>query len=407
MQQPGLYFPFVHIRDDNWLKAAVLYWPSVRRLVPRNYVKHDSPTAQHFFDAEVLRDEDPRGLLDSMTWDLLDALRSNADRLERDYSVERAYADWDGNHRLRGSAPEWEVPELGWIHVTKFPRGVVRYLAERGLAHRGRGGDGVWSDPRAPNQWIGLHPALAGAYMTALAGRLGELASFQPLTDQDDLRVATPNSDVRSAMHLLLGRKQESQDHIDTADGVEAYVMLALQHVIPGDLAGVPPSKIIECREDLASELLAFREYVAAQQADLAELTTLPIARRRLEAFAEHVEQSVELPLRNLEKGMRLLKLEPTRSLLLAGSVAPPVVAGAGLTAAGAGPVIASTVGALVAIGSAWWQVESLRAGAKAASPVGYLLDVRDRLTPKTLATRARRLLRGTYGGQRRQTRAQ
>jgi hypothetical protein len=50
MDKPALYFPYVHIRDDEWLKAAALYWPSVRRLVPHGYAKHDSATAQVFVD---------------------------------------------------------------------------------------------------------------------------------------------------------------------------------------------------------------------------------------------------------------------------------------------------------------------------------------------------------------------
>jgi hypothetical protein len=54
MQQPGLYFPFVHVRDNDWLREAALYWPSVRPLVPSGYDKHDSPTAQAFFDAQIL-----------------------------------------------------------------------------------------------------------------------------------------------------------------------------------------------------------------------------------------------------------------------------------------------------------------------------------------------------------------
>jgi hypothetical protein len=59
MQKPALYFPYVHIRDDEWLKAAALYWPSVHRLVPHGYAKHDSVTAQVFMDARILRDEEP------------------------------------------------------------------------------------------------------------------------------------------------------------------------------------------------------------------------------------------------------------------------------------------------------------------------------------------------------------
>jgi hypothetical protein len=42
--------------------------------------------------------------------------------------------------------------------------------------------------------------------------------------------------------------------------------------------------------------------------------------------------------------------------------------------------------------------VTETRAAAKEASPVGYLLDVRDRLTSKTVLNRARRIVTGTYG---------
>jgi hypothetical protein len=53
---------------------------------------------------------------------------------------------------------------------------------------------------------------LAGAYMTVLAGHLSERAHFEPLTDQVDLRIATPSNDVQAAMNLLLGRGHARQE---------------------------------------------------------------------------------------------------------------------------------------------------------------------------------------------------
>jgi Family of unknown function (DUF6236) len=391
VQRPGLYFPFIHIRDDDWLKAAALYWPSVRRLVPRGYPKHDSPTAQTFFDAAILRDEVPDSLIDSTAWDLLRILKQNADLLIRDYSIGRAYEDWDGRVWGTHSVHERE-PELGWIHVTKFPPHVVDYLSSKGLARHGRAES---SDP-----WIGLHPVLAGAYMTVLAGRLSERAHFEPLTDQVDLRIATPSNDVQAAMNLLLGRSQARQEAAEggAAAGVAAYVMLAVQYARPKNLNTIPADEIVQCRELLGEELQTFRNYVDSQRAELAELASIPIQSRRLESFAEHVQHTVQEPLQQLEKGLRLQKLEPTRSLLLAGSVAPPLAVSATLEAIGMTPQAVTTAGALAAIGSAWWQVETIRRHTRASSPVGYLLDVRDLLTPKTLTARVRRILQGTYG---------
>lgn len=394
MQLPGLYFPYVHVRDDEWLKVAALYWPSVRRLVPSGYSKHDSPTARIFADAKLLLDEDPGPLLDSVGWDLTEVLSHNVGRLRRDYSIKRAIATYSGQSWAEGAAGS-EIPALGWIHATKFPPRVVNLLSESGLAQRGRIVTPS-GDPGEPEEWIGLHPALAGAYMTALAGRLSIGGAFQPLTDQADLRVATPSSDVRAALSLLIGGKRPEADQ--GSAGVETYILLALQQARPKNLENIPAEKIVQIRQDLDGELNSFRIYVSSMRAELSDLATIPDERRRLESFAYHVQQTIERPLRELEKGLRLHRMEPTRSLLLTSSFAPPAVIGGALGAGGAPPAAAAAAGVATAIGGAWWQVSSIRAQAKADSPVGYLLDVRDHLTPKTLASKARKILTGTYG---------
>lgn len=387
MRRPGLYFPFIHVRDDDWLKGAALYWPSIRRLVPAAYRKHDSPTARVFADAGILGDEDPAGLVDVTANALFEALSRNVRVLARHYSVEHAYRNWDGRSWGETELPEHR-PELGWIHATKFPPRAIGTLTERGLAVRGRDSE---FDP-----WVGVHPALAGAYMTALAGQLSQESFFEPVTDQTDLRSATPNSDVRSALNLLLGRREAGRAPV--SEHVETYLLLALRYACPKNLADVPASKIIECRQNLEEELANFRRYVDEQQAELTQISAIPSRHRQLEAFVQHVEQTIELPLRRLEKSLKLHKLEPTRSLLLAGTAAPPMAVEAVLTAAHA-PLIASTPAAtMAAIGGAWWQVETIRSTKKRESPVGYLLDVRDVLTPATLSARVRKVLSGTYG---------
>jgi hypothetical protein len=228
MQKPALYFPYVHIRDDEWLKAAALYWPSVHRLVPHGYAKHDSATAQVFVDEEILQDEEPGELLGTSElgtseWDLSQALSDNAELLVDQFSVERARTDWDGRRWAEAGGPDWELPALGWIHATKFPPDVAKLLSSKGLAARGcREMNG--RDPGHPEDWLGLHPALAGAYMTALAARLSAKAHFEPLTDQADLRIASPRTDIRAALSLLLGQSTETGQR-GPARGVENYVM--------------------------------------------------------------------------------------------------------------------------------------------------------------------------------------
>jgi hypothetical protein len=340
-------------------------------------------------DAGLLQDEDPKGLLDYVSWDLLDALRNNAELLVHDFGLANL-SGRPGTWIDRIDAP-FDVGNLGWVHVTKFPAQIVQYLQQVGLARLGRHGAYPSADPGGSENWVGMHPALAGAYMTALAQRVSEQARFEPLADQDDLRVATPTTGVQGALHLLVGSElaPTSPD-----EGMDLYVMLALQYARPKDLANTPVDKIIECRTDLAEELATFQAYVDIQRAELAEIAATPIPKRRLEDFAKHVESTIQVPLSRLERGLTLHKLEPTRSLIMAGSFTAPAAVGPALVGH---PAAAMAVGTVAAVGSAWWQIEDQRAAAREASPVGYLLDVRDRLTPKTLAARVRKVLRGSY----------
>lgn len=398
MERPGLYFPFIHIRDESWLKSAALYFPSVRRLVPHGYLKHDTPTAKAFFDAEILQDEDPQRWIDGATWNLLRTLKANTRLLSRHYSVRQAQKTWTGEVWGEG-AEDGRTGALGWIHVTKFQPEVLNYLADRGLAMLGRS-DSRWNLEQPGDPWVGLHPVLAGAYMTALATRVSEDEFFHPMTDQLDLRVATPNSDVQAALRLLLGRREASPRKRDFAtEGVNTYIMLAMQYARPRNLDGIAAEKIIQCRTDLKEELVTFRRYVDSQQEELAELAAIPVKERRLEEFARHVEQTIEMPLQKLERGLRLFKLEPVRSLVLTSSFAAPVIAEPILHSFGATPREGLATGVAAAIGTAWWSVRENRADVRESSPVAYLLDVNDALTPLTLSGGISKFLRGTYRG--------
>ena len=33
----GLYHPFIHFKDDAWLKLSALYWDRMARIVPPSY----------------------------------------------------------------------------------------------------------------------------------------------------------------------------------------------------------------------------------------------------------------------------------------------------------------------------------------------------------------------------------
>jgi hypothetical protein len=42
MARRCLYYPFIHFRDEAWLKLSALYWDDVTRIVPKSYAPRDT-----------------------------------------------------------------------------------------------------------------------------------------------------------------------------------------------------------------------------------------------------------------------------------------------------------------------------------------------------------------------------
>ncbi|MFI6079228.1 hypothetical protein ACIA5C_47780 [Actinoplanes sp. NPDC051343] len=247
MLRLALYFPFIHVRDDAWLKMA-LYWPSICRLVPDGYPVRDSPTSQAFKDAGVLKDEIPGSLVHHASADLAKGLSENSHHLMTDFSLERARRDFDGR-RFGDSGPE--EPALGWIHRSKFPQRTLDILSDMGLATRGRGALHESLGSGDPDDWIGMHPALAGAYMSSLAKQVSDRLGLDPLTDQADLRCMTADRDVESALRLLSNSADVEQRTF--REGSTSYVLMALKFVRLRNIDAIPiendrqvPRKLIE-----------------------------------------------------------------------------------------------------------------------------------------------------------------
>ena len=38
----ALYYPFIHFKDERWLKLSALYWDVMGRIVPKTYTREDN-----------------------------------------------------------------------------------------------------------------------------------------------------------------------------------------------------------------------------------------------------------------------------------------------------------------------------------------------------------------------------
>ena len=91
----GLYYPYIHFRDVEWLKMAVLYWEGLARIVPSYYSPHDSPEVKNLQDASptFLRDQSPDDrVLRAASEPFLGLLDTHGDELRQRFGA-RAGAD--------------------------------------------------------------------------------------------------------------------------------------------------------------------------------------------------------------------------------------------------------------------------------------------------------------------------
>jgi hypothetical protein len=377
----ALYYPYMRVRDKDWLKAAVLYWDSMRRFQPRDYTLRESSDCTRLIEAGYLRSLDPERYAARVDRDLLKFIRDNTETLRRRFNI-------NDNQTLE-PGPGWgtEGPSthrgLGWIHTSKMIPEFSGFLADEGLALIGRSHD---------SQWVGLHPTVAAAYMLALVGACADREGLEPVTDNPN-PLLSPTQGVVAAIRLLTEGSVGVDRSRDPREEVAGFAMLAIQSVMPRDISRIGIERFLDIKGRLGEELAAFRTFVASQESELRRLASIHNSDIRAEAFAAHVNSEITQPLESLERGLKQLGFDTIRSLLTLQTLAPPAVVAYVADQAHAPPTVAATGTVATVIGSAWWQLASDRRQLIRESPVGYLLSVKRALKPRTVVERRAKLL--------------
>ena len=87
MARRCLYYPFIHFRDEGWLKLSTLYWDDVTRIVPRAYAPRDGRDVRALEDAGVLKRVDPAKYEEPVSDLFRVLLARHAAKLARRYDV--------------------------------------------------------------------------------------------------------------------------------------------------------------------------------------------------------------------------------------------------------------------------------------------------------------------------------
>ena len=246
----ALYYPYIHIRDENWLKGTILAFQQVRRIVPNRFTLKDQAITKPYSTLEGPAGQlleslfvDAPQIHSSQVW-LRNRISAHLDELTERYGYDAVPPEWQGG------------PQAFEIHVGKFldPE-LLAILKSKHLAWHSR----ETSEPDSPN-WVTLHPKLGSAMMSVLALAVARIHG---------LSVVTPSGAAHQ--QLLANREEEVFERrleIPLPAGQEAAAEVSaeeLAHVVftmGFDLTRLSPEQICELLKE-GKDLRSFRATVA------------------------------------------------------------------------------------------------------------------------------------------------
>lgn len=375
----GLYYPYIHFRDDRWMKAAALYWPGMARIVPRGYRTMDSPTVRTL-SAELgfvqnLRPEAAAATVEQL---FLGLLREHGEQLAHRLAVDPTYArEESGTPLWHGSSPK---SGLGFIYAEKMTSTLRNGLLQLGLAVIGQGSHhGRLSMDPDPSHWIGVDERLAAVYMCVLAQEVSRRNTLTPVTDQALSQLAVGQWTIEDVAGTLLGTDLTSPSrtaHEPLPDQTAAVAYLALDLAVPSGLDQVPVTSIVNFRRQHEGEVRAFQEAVAGAAAELRGLDRRIEDQILAKYLTDVVSRHLEEPRQQLKNALRSHKFDTVLSTLTI-QTELPALAAAGTLGMTVNPVVGAVAGAAVGIASITASARRRKAELRRANPAAdYLLRV-------------------------------
>lgn len=388
----GLYYPHFAFPDDGWMKLAALYWDKLGRIIPPDYTPPDSDTVQRLQEAL------------SFTKDFTPSWNDTLEVSEMFSKLLFFYGhDLFQVYGIHRPVPENRGDNLSYVYSDlKMSHQLVELLRRNGLAVDA---DAHRASEVFPHKLVGMHPKLASIYMEALAEQMATSRELHPVTNSVRDHIVVGGYTLGRLTRALLSddfpqsRYLDRMIHNTPTMGEEIacqMATIALQSVLPKDIASVPVEKIIQVRQQHRAELTAFQEHIY-------ELTTTLDGIQQiddLKALQAHLETAYEREIKpqvdDLRKYMKSLAIDTVTGILNIKVALPPLLAGTG-AALHLAPVPPEVAGTAAIACSVFPVLQKKRREVRATvhkSPVAYLLYTEEGLTPTGVVTKVKQTTR-------------
>lgn len=339
----ALYYPYIHIQNENWLKLALLYFDGIRRIVPQYADLHDSPVVREVVDRGLLEKTFPESYREAaenkFREDFLPLLEQ--EKTEASMVLEQATQTFSKNR-----------VSTSFLHLEKMTHKLCMHLEALGLA-------------RKDGDWLEVDSNVAGSYMMCLATVMSSKIQAPLVTDTPEYKGL--------GEYLSFGqipKKASEEPH-------SILFQLGIDFPDFQSLEDVPISRILHFHEHHRDERRRFRQTIEAIM-KAANESNDPIALEdRLSEQRGEIESALRDHRRTLDElnvrflGSLLSVSAPTAIATAAGLAIPPVA------------TVLTGVGVAVSLVKWWAEVRGSQREAVKKTPWHYLLSVQ-KFTPKT-----------------------
>ncbi|HEY3373724.1 MAG TPA: DUF6236 family protein [Candidatus Aquicultor sp.] len=283
----ALYYPWIDIRYDGWIKSASLYWDTIQTIVPQSIsCPYSGDVAQAFEDEGILQPLRVRSdmvEIEDLTEDVLKFLNSPEAANIFLHTDTQRYA-----HIHPEKLPE-TVRRLSSIHPEKLPNRVRDIIENIGLGRENKG-------------WLEVDESFADFYMTLLATKLSERLGIALLTENasphrlslsartdSGLSTVVQESDRYEGWYGYRGRRQNIPRELTQGMMVDLIVeKIGLDR-------DTPIEKILEFRKIHKSEIGRFRKQVEELTKDIPDELEIDALRQHLkDKYVNEVEPAIE-----------------------------------------------------------------------------------------------------------------
>lgn len=369
----GLYYPHIHFPSDAWIKLAAISWDKLGRIVPFNYSLHDSDTVQRL--------QGELGFVENFT-------PSTRDTDSVGWMLRR-FLDQYHNELIKYYSVLSQESNLSYIYSKdKMALPLAKQLTEMGFAvHRVRDR----GDTRLFQ--LGMHPKLAFIYMEVLAEEMASSRRLQPVTDNIRDHVLMSECTLERLAQALL-EADDGQQHLvgsspPSGEAERLMVAIAIQSVLPQDIANISVAKIIQLRKKHRTELTAFQTHIHEFTAKLDTIQEIDDPRAIKAHLETAYQREIKPQLDDLKKCMKSLAIETVMGVLNIKVALPPLLVSSG-TALHLAPISPEVAGATAVACSVFPVLQKKRAEISERvhkSPVAYLLYAQERLTPTNVVS--------------------